>query len=97
MAIKVASRAGSATLLSLWRPVNAGGRREVLGVKVATGDSKEARSVFFANLVARRLSGVELVRPTHTGLVETIAANVPGAGCEHRSNHYAADLMSVCP
>ena len=38
--------------------VNADGRREVLGVKVATSETREAWNVFFADLVARALPGV---------------------------------------
>ena len=50
--------------------VNADGRREVLGVKVATSQTKEAWNVFFADLVARGLSGVMLVTSdAHAGLV----------------------------
>jgi putative transposase len=41
--------------------VNGDGHREVLGVKVATSETKEAWNVFFADLVARGLSGVQLV------------------------------------
>ena len=60
--------------------VNGDGHREVLGVKVATSETKEAWNVFFADLVARGLSGVLLVTSdAHAGLVEAIAANLPGA------------------
>ena len=45
------------------------GHREVLGVKVATSETKEAWNVFFAELVARGLSGVRLVSSdAHAGL-----------------------------
>jgi len=78
--------------------VNADGHREVLGVKVATSETKEAWNVFFADLVARGLSGVLLVTSdAHAGLVEAIAANVPGAAWQRCRTHYAANLMSVCP
>src|SRR5579859_5746375 len=60
--------------------VNADGHREVLGVKVATSETREAWNVFFADLVARGLTGVVLVTSdAHAGLVEAIAANLPGA------------------
>jgi putative transposase len=78
--------------------VNGDGHREVLGVKVATSETKEAWNVFFADLVARGLSGVKLVTSdAHAGLVEAIAANLPGASWQRCRTHYAANLMSVSP
>ena len=78
--------------------VNADGHREVLGVKVATSETKQAWNTFFADLVARGLVGVKLVTSdAHTGLVEAIAANLPGATWQRCRTHYAANLMSVCP
>ena len=60
--------------------VNADGRREVLGMRVATSETASAWNQFFADLVARGLSGVLLVTSdAHAGLVEAIAANLPGA------------------
>ena len=78
--------------------VNADGHREVLGVKVATSETKEAWNTFFADLVARGLAGVKLVTSdAHAGLVEASAANLPGASWQRCRTHYAANLMSVCP
>jgi transposase-like protein len=78
--------------------VNADGHREVLGVKVATSETREAWNVFFADLVARGLAGVVLVTSdAHAGLVEAIAANLPGASWQRCRTHYAANLMSACP
>ena len=78
--------------------VNHDGYREVLGVKVATSETKEAWNVFFADLVARGLHGVMLVTSdAHAGLVEAVAANLPGAAWQRCRTHYAANLMSVCP
>jgi putative transposase len=78
--------------------VNADGHREVLGVKVATSETKQAWNVFFADLVARGLSGVALVTSdAHAGLVEAIAANLPGATWQRCRTHYSANLMSVTP
>ena len=78
--------------------VNRDGHREVLGVKVATSETREAWNVFFADLVARGLTGVLLVTSdAHAGLVEAIAANLPGASWQRCRTHYAANLMSVCP
>jgi len=78
--------------------VNADGHREILGVKVATSETGQAWNGFFADLVARGLSGVLLVTSdAHRGLVEAIAANLPGTGWQRCRTHYAANLMSVCP
>ena len=78
--------------------VNADGHREVLGVKVATSETKEAWNTFFADLVARGLHGVKLVTSdAHAGLVEAIAANLPGTAWQRCRTHYAANLMDVCP
>ena len=78
--------------------VNADGHREVLGVKVATSETRQAWNAFFADLVARGLAGVLLVTSdAHAGLVEAIAANLPGTAWQRCRTHYAANLMSVCP
>jgi transposase-like protein len=78
--------------------VNADGRREVLGMRVATAETGSAWNQFFADLVARGLSGVRLVTSdAHAGLVEAIAANLPGAAWQRCRTHDAANLMSVTP
>ena len=78
--------------------VNADGRREVLGLQVATAETTVAWNSFFADLVARGLTGVRLVTSdAHAGLVEAIAANLPGAAWQRCRTHYAANLMSVTP
>jgi hypothetical protein len=78
--------------------VNADGHREVLGVKVATSETKQAWNAFFADLVARGLTGVRLVTSdAHAGLVDAIAANLPGTSWQRCRTHYAANLMAVCP
>lgn len=59
--------------------VNGDGRREVLGMRVATSETGAAWNEFFADLVARGLSGVRLVTSdAHVGVVEAIAADLPG-------------------
>ena len=64
--------------------VNADGRREVLGVRVATSETGAAWNSFFADHLARGLTGVRLVTSdAHHGLVEAIAANLPGADAVH--------------
>ncbi len=78
--------------------VNNDGHREVLGVKVATSETGAAWNAFFADLVARGLHGVRLVTSAaHHGLVEAIAANLPGAAWQRCRTHHAANLMSATP
>ena len=48
--------------------------------------------------MARGLGGVRLVTSdAHAGLIEAIAANLPGAVWQRCRTHYAANLMAVCP
>lgn len=78
--------------------VNGDGHREVLGMRVATAETGSVWNEFFADLVARGLTGVRLVTSdAHQGLVEAIAANLPGASWQRCRTHYAANLMSVTP
>ena len=78
--------------------VNNDGHREVLGLRVATSETGTAWNEFFADLVARGLSGVKLVTSdAHTGLVEAIAANLPGASWQRCRTHYTANLMDITP
>jgi putative transposase len=78
--------------------VNADGRREVLGLQTATSETGPAWNSFFADLVARGLTGVRLVTSdAHAGLKDAIAANLPGASWQRCRTHYAANLMSVTP
>jgi len=78
--------------------VNTDGHREVLGLQVATSESGAAWNTFFADLVARGLTGVKLVTSdAHAGLKEAIAANLPGATWQRCRTHYAANLMALCP
>ena len=78
--------------------VNADGHREVLGLRVATSETGPAWHTFFADLLARGLRGVRLVTSdAHAGLVEAIAANLPGAAWQRCRTHYAANLMAICP
>ena len=78
--------------------VNGDGHREVLGMRVATAETGPVWNEFFADLVARGLTGVRLVTSdAHAGLVEAIAANLPGASWQRCRTHYAANLMGVTP
>lgn len=78
--------------------VNLDGYREVLGIQTVTTETGAAWNLFFADLIARGLTGVQLVTSdAHAGLVEALAANFPGVSWQRCRTHYAANLMSVCP
>jgi putative transposase len=78
--------------------VNADGHREVLGVQVSTTETGAGWLAFFRDLVARGLSGVALVTSdAHVGLVEAIAATLPGSSWQRCRTHYAANLMAATP
>ena len=78
--------------------VNTDGHREILGLQVATGETHAGWLAFFRDLVARGLNGVALVTSdAHAGLVEAIAATLPGASWQRCRTHYAANLMAACP
>ena len=67
-------------------------------MRVATSETGPAWNQFFADLVARGLAGVRLVTSdAHRGLVEAIAANLPGTSWQRCRTHYAANLMAVTP
>ena len=97
MKVREAGRVINAVVL-VATGVNGDGHREVLGCTVTTSETREAWNMFFADLVARGLAGVRLVTSdAHRGLVEAIAANLPGASWQRCRTHYAANLMSTCP
>jgi transposase-like protein len=79
--------------------VNADGYREVLGVQVASSESGAGWLTFFRDLVARGLSGVKLVTSdAHAGLVEAIAATLPGVTWQRCRTHYAdVGVMPMLP
>ena len=78
--------------------VNGDGHREVLGLRVATAETKEAWNTFLADLIARGLGGVRLVTSdAHLGLVEAVTGNLPGTSWQRCRTHYAANLMGICP
>jgi len=86
------------TVVLIATGVNGDGRREVLGLQVATSETGSAWNAFFADLVARGLTSVQLVTSdAHAGLKDAIAANLPGATWQRCRTHYAANLMSVTP
>jgi putative transposase len=78
--------------------VNADGHREILGVQVTTAEDGAGWLAFFRDLTARGLAGVKLVTSdAHAGLVNAVAATLPGASWQRCRTHYAANLMSSTP
>ena len=78
--------------------VNANGRREVLGVRTVRRDTRRPWSMFFANVIALGVAGVQLVTSdAHSGLKDAIAANIPGSAWQRCRTHHAANLMSTTP
>jgi putative transposase len=78
--------------------VNAEGHREILGVDLATAEDGAGWLAFFRSLVARGLSGVGLViSDDHTGLVDAIAATLPGASWQRCRTHYLRNLLTKVP
>ncbi|MFE6858301.1 IS256 family transposase [Nocardia sp. NPDC057668] len=78
--------------------VNTDGYREILGLQVTSGEDGAGWLAFFRDLVARGLSGVQLVTSdAHAGLVTAIGATLPGASWQRCRTHYTVNLMSICP
>jgi len=78
--------------------VNAAGYREILGIDVASSEDGAGWLAFLRGLVARGLSGVALViSDDHAGLVNAIAAVLPGAAWQRCRTHYHRNLLTKVP
>ncbi len=78
--------------------VNAEGKREILGVDVITAEDGAGWTAFLRGLVARGLSGVQLVvSDAHEGLKAAIAAVLPGASWQRCRTHAMRNLLSKVP
>jgi len=78
--------------------VNADGFRESLGLDVVTAEDGAAWLAFLRSLVARGLSGVGLVTSdAHPGLVDAIAATLPGASWQRCRTHFMRNLLTRVP
>jgi putative transposase len=77
--------------------VNADGHREVLGMDVITTEDGAGWLAFLRGLVARGLSGVQLVvSDAHAGLVDAIAATL-GATWQRCRTHFMRNLLTRVP
>jgi putative transposase len=78
--------------------VNADGRREILGIEVASSEDGAGWLAFLRGLVARGLSGVQLVTSDcHQGLRDAIASVLPGAAWQRCRTHYHRNLLTRVP
>ena len=78
--------------------VNADGCREILGIDVTSSEDGAGWLAFLRGLAARGLSGVRLVTSDdHAGLVNAIAAVLPGAAWQRCRTHYHRNLLTRVP
>ncbi len=78
--------------------VNANGNREVLGVDVITTEDGAGWLAFLRSLVARGLTGVQLVvSDAHEGLKGAIEAVLTGAAWQRCRTHAMRNLMTKVP
>ena len=78
--------------------VNRDGFRESLGLDVVTSEDGAAWLAYLRGLVARGLAGVKLVSSdAHPGLVDAIAATLPGAAWQRCRTHFMRNLLTRVP
>jgi transposase-like protein len=78
--------------------VNGEGRREIIGFDIVTTESTEAWTEFLRGLVARGLSGVELViSDAHGGIKAAIAQVFDGVSWQRCRTHFMANLATRVP
>src|SRR5690349_5872071 len=78
--------------------VNTDGHREILGLDVASAEDGAGWLAFLRGLVARGLSGVQLViADAHPGLVAAIGSALPGASWQRCRTHYLRNLLTRVP
>ncbi len=78
--------------------VNRDGYRESLGLDIVTSEDGAAWLAFLRSLVARGLSGVQLVTSdAHAGLIDAIRATLPGASWQRCRTHFMRNLLTRVP
>jgi putative transposase len=78
--------------------VNVDGYRESLGLDVVTSEDGAAWTAFLRGLVARGLGGVAMVTSdAHPGLVDAIAATLPGTSWQRCRTHFVRNLQTRVP
>jgi len=74
------------------------GKREVLGIDVGTSEDSAFWLQFLRSLVARGLSGVQMVTSdAHRGLKDAIATMFSGAAWQRCRTHFMTNLLSRVP
>jgi len=78
--------------------VNVEGRREIIGFDIVTTEDTAGWTAFLRSLVARGLSGVELViSDAHGGIKNAIAAVLGEASWQRCRTHFMANLATRVP
>src|SRR6266496_4305361 len=78
--------------------VNRDGFRESFGLDVVTAEDGAAWLAYVRSLIARGLSGVRLVTSdAHPGLVDAIAATLPGSAWQRCRTHAMRNLLTRVP
>jgi putative transposase len=78
--------------------VGADGHREILGLDLITTEDGAGWTAFLRGLVARGLSGVQLVvSDAHGGLVDAIASVLPGACWQRCRVHFVRNVHTKVP
>ncbi len=78
--------------------VNASGHREIVGLDLGSTETGSSWTQFLRGLVARGLSGVQLVTSdAHGGLVDAIAAVLDGAQWQRCRTHFTRNLLDRVP
>jgi putative transposase len=78
--------------------VNVEGHREILGVDVFTTEDGAGWTAFLRSLVARGLSGVQLViSDAHEGLKNAIGGVLAGASWQRCRTHFVRNLLTRVP
>jgi len=78
--------------------VNVEGHREIIGFDIVTTEDTAGWTAFLRSLVARGLSGVELViSDAHGGIKAAIAAVFDGASWQRCRTHFMANLATKVP
>lgn len=78
--------------------VNVEGRREIIGFDIVTTESTASWTEFLRSLVARGLSGVELViSDAHGGIKAAISQVLSESSWQRCRTHFMANLATKCP
>jgi putative transposase len=78
--------------------VNCEGYRESLGLDIVTQEDGAAWLAFLRGLVARGLSGVQLVTSdAHPGLVDAIRSTLVGSSWQRCRTHFMRNLLTRVP